>query len=68
MLFITKFYSIETVTKNIQGSHCGVMANGLDCNIVVSEFEHLTLFYTQVHFLTNTNEKDMNFYIPQVMG
>ena len=44
-----------------ESRHC-VVANMLDCDIVVSEFK-LQLFY-YVHFQTNTLEKGMNPLIP----
>ena len=44
----------------------GVVANVLDCNIVVSEFELQSRYY--VHFHTNTITKSMNFLVPSDMG
>ena len=41
--------------------HC-VVANVLDCNIIVIEFEFQLHYY--VHFWTNTFEKGMNSLIP----
>ena len=40
---------------------CGVVANVLDCNIVVSKFELQSCYY--IHLWTNTLEKDINSFI-----
>ena len=37
---------------------CGVVANVLDCDIVVCEFEHQSCYW--IHFRTNTTGKGMN--------
>ena len=44
----------------------GVVANELDCDIVVTKFELQSLYC--VHFRTNTLGKGMNYLIPLVMG
>ena len=44
----------------------GGMANVLDCNIVVSEFEPQSCYY--VHFGTNTLGKGINSLIPTSYG
>ena len=44
----------------------GVVANMMDCDIVVSEFELQSRYY--YHFLSNTLGKGMNLLIPQAMG
>ena len=48
------------------GSPRSVMANVLDCDLVVREFEILEQYY--VHFRTNSPGKGKNFFIPSVMG
>ena len=48
------------------GNLHGVLANVLDCNIVVSEFE--LQLCNIIHFWTNTLEKGMNPFIPLAMG
>ena len=48
---------------------CGVMVNGLDYNVVVSEFK--LQFYYYIHFQTNALRKDLNSSIhptPPVMN
>ena len=45
-----------------QGSPYNVVANVLDCNIIVSEFKLHLHYY--VHFWTNTLGKDMKPFIP----
>ena len=60
--FKTKYLSLyrwHTVKR-------GVVANVLDCDILVSEFE-LQLHHN-IHFRTNTLEKGMNPIIPVAMG
>ena len=47
-------------------SHCGVMVKGLDCEIVVCEFEIQLRYY--LHFQTNTLGKDMSSLILSAMG
>ena len=42
------------------------MANGLDCDHEVSEFELQSRYY--VHFWTNVVAKSMNSFIPPFMG
>ena len=44
----------------------GVVANVMDCNLIVSEFE-LQLFY-YIHYRTNTLGKYMNSIVPPTMG
>ena len=44
----------------------GIVANVLDCDIVVSEFELKSSYY--IHFRNNTLKKGMNPLIPPVMG
>ena len=41
--------------------YLGVVANELDCDIVVNEFELQSLYY--VHFRTNTLRKGMNLFV-----
>ena len=48
------------------GSPYSIVANVLDCNIVVSEFKLQWCYY--VHFWTNTSEKSMNLLISPAMG
>ena len=51
--------------KGKRGNPRGVVANVLDCDIVVSEFELLSRYY--VHFRTNALGKGMNFtYLPVI--
>ena len=50
--------------KNI-GLHC-VVANVLDCDIVVSEFEHQSDYH--IHFRTNTPEKGINPRYSKAIG
>ena len=57
------FYLIQNVSKE---NPSGVMANGLDNDIVVSEFELQSRFY--IHFQTNTLGKGMNSLILSVSG
>ena len=45
----TKLHSITNWTG---GSPCGVVANVLDCDIIVSKFEQKSYYF--VHFRTNT--------------
>ena len=45
---------------------CDVVANELDCDIVVSEFELKSRYH--VYFRTNTLGKDMNPLSPLAMG
>ena len=51
---------------NVGGSPYGIVANMLDCGIVVRECK-LQLYY-YVHFLINTLGKDINTLIPPAMG
>ena len=44
---------------------CGVVANKLNCNIIVSEFKLQICYY--VHFQTNHLRKDMNSRISLAM-
>ena len=46
-------------------SPCGVVANILDCDIIVSVFDLQMYYY--VHFQTNTFVKDMNSFIFSAM-
>ena len=46
------------LTDQYGESLCGVLANVLDCDILVSEFELPSRYY--VHFQINTLGKDMN--------
>ena len=57
---------METMKEG--GCPCGVVANMLGCNIVVSEFKHQLCYY--VHFWTNILGKDMNLLVtpPPAMG
>ena len=48
------------------GSPCGLVANVLDSDIVVSEFELQPLYY--VHFRTYTLGKFINPFILSAMG
>ena len=50
----------------IRGNPLDVVANMLDCNILVSEFELLSRYYD--YFRTDTLEKGMNPFIPPAMG
>ena len=43
----------------------GVVANVLDCDIIVSEFEIQSRYY--VHFQINTLRKGMNLLIPRAI-
>ena len=45
------------VIKHKLGSSSGVVANILDCNVTVREFEHQLGYY--IHFWTNTLGKCM---------
>ena len=45
-----------------EGSPCGVLANVLDCDIIVSEIELQSCYY--IRFQTNTVGKSMNPFIP----
>ena len=47
-------------------SPCGLVANLLDCDIIVSKFK-LQLYYS-VYFPTNIFWKGMNTFIPLIMG
>ena len=49
-----------------RGSSRGVVANVLDCDIILSEFEHQSHNY--VHFRTNTLGKGINPLIPPAIG
>ncbi len=44
------------------GNLCGVVANGLDGDILVGEFELLSRYY--VRFLANTFGNAINYVIP----
>ena len=44
------------------GSHCGVVVKVMDCSIVASEFELLSLYY--VHFYLIPSEKVWTLYSP----
>ena len=49
------------------GSHPGIEANMLDCNIVVLEFKLQSCYY--IHFKTNILGKRMNsLTFPSIMG
>lgn len=50
------------------GPH-GIVISALDCDIIVSEFEHQSDYYV-VHFQTNTLRKGMNSLTdnPQAIG
>ena len=50
------------ISINDGESSRSAVANGLDCDIVGSEFELQSRYY--VHFRTNTLEKDMNPHYP----
>ena len=52
--------------NQIKKSSHGAVANMLDSNIIVSEFELQSLY--NVHFLINSSEKGMNTLILQVMS
>ena len=57
----------DLLFHNKAGSSCGIMANKLDCNIVVSKFELQLFYYNQ--FWTNTLEKGINpFYFLPTRG
>ena len=63
-VMVMKEYSILPRSPELEPryqvrSHSGVVANVLDCHIVVSEFE----LHYYVHFRTNTLRKDMNSLI-----
>ena len=49
-----------------QGCLRGVVANVLNCDIVVSEFKLQSRYY--VHLRTNILGKDMNSFLPSAMG
>ena len=51
---------------NKEESSFGVVANVLDCNIVVNEFELQSRYF--VYFPTNTLGKDMNHLSPPTNG
>ena len=44
------------------GDPCSVVANMLDCDIVVSKFDVQSRYY--VHFWTNTFKQSMSLYLP----
>ena len=48
------------------GSSHGVVANELDCNIIVNEFKLQLSYY--VYFWTNTLGKSMNSLIPPAIS
>ena len=51
---------------NYGGSHCGLMAKMLDCNLKVSKFELQSFYY--VHFQVNTLGKGMKPFILSLYG
>ena len=51
--------------KPVYGNPCGVVANVLNCDIVVIESELQSCYY--VHFQTNTLEKGLNMVIPKAI-
>ena len=52
--------------KRKGGSHSGVVANELDCDLIVNEFK-LQLYY-YIHFQTKTLGKGMIVFTLQVIG
>ena len=52
--------------EDLLGSLRGAVANVLDCDILISEFEQQTLYY--VHFRANIFGKGINSVISSVMG
>ena len=54
-------YSSLSLSIKEERSSCGVVANVLDCDIVVSEFELQSRYY--IPFQTNTLGKDINTLI-----
>ena len=56
----------KTMQKVGKGWPHGVMVKTMDCEIVVSEFEHQSRYY--VNFRANTLGKVMNPLILPVMG
>ena len=62
----TMVSEVISLSKNIhrpsaRGGHRGEVANVMDCNIVVNEFEFQLHYY--VHFPTHTPRKGMNSHI-----
>ena len=49
----------------LEGIFHGVVANIMDCDVVVSKFEFQSLYC--IHFRTNTLGKDMDLLILQVL-
>ena len=54
--------SLDTIWKYIEGSCHSIMADMLDCNIRVSDFEFQSCYY--IIFWTNTLGKVINLLIP----
>ena len=48
----------------MKGRQHDVIANVLDLDIIVSEFELQLCYYTYVHIPINTIGKDLNSFIP----
>ena len=57
-----QFYFYILQYSNIWESFCGVVANVLDCNIVVSEFELQS--HSHAHFMTNNIRQSWNILFP----
>ena len=57
---------VMSMNKLMRGSPRGLVANVLDCDIVVSEFEFQLRYY--VHFWTNILEKGMKPFISSTVG
>ena len=58
--------SLLVLLSIYKGNLRGKVANVLDCDIVVSEFELRSCYY--VYFRTNTRGKGMNHLNPTAMG
>ena len=66
-MFLNSFISsrIKMTKTCSRGSLCGVMANMLECDFVVSEFELQSCYY--VHFRTNNLGKGINSLLHTAM-
>ena len=58
-------YTIWYYPNKIGGNPDDMMVNVLDCDIVVSEFMHQSLYY--IHFQIHTLRESMNPFIPPAM-
>ena len=68
IISVSRFFFICAYThfQFIRRSPCNIVANMLDCDIVVSKFELQSHYY--IHFKTNALRKGINPLITPAMG